>query len=59
VDDLELSEVPFDQEISIDTPPPVITALLSGAALPPESSAGAHPSRGCSVRPGRRSSTSE
>jgi hypothetical protein len=45
VDDLELSEVPFDQEISIDTPPPVITALLSGAAIatrifggrPPES----------------------
>jgi hypothetical protein len=45
VDDLELSEVPFGQEIPIDTPPPVITALLSGAALatrifggrPPES----------------------
>jgi hypothetical protein len=45
VDDLELSEVPFGQEIPIDTPPPVITALLSGAAIatrlfggrPPES----------------------
>jgi hypothetical protein len=45
VDDLELSEVPFGQEIPIDTRPPVITALLSGAAIatrvfggrPPES----------------------
>jgi hypothetical protein len=45
VDDLELSEVPVGHEIPIDTPPPVITALLSGAALatrifggrPPES----------------------
>jgi hypothetical protein len=45
VDDLELSEVPVGQEIPIDTPPPVIAALLSGAALatrifggrPPES----------------------
>jgi hypothetical protein len=45
VDDLELSEVPVGQEIPIDTPPPVITALLSGPALatrifggrPPES----------------------
>ena len=33
VDDLELSEVPFGQEIPIGTPPPVITALLSGAAI--------------------------
>jgi hypothetical protein len=45
VDDLELSEVPLGQEIPIDTPPPTITALLSGAAIatrifggrPPES----------------------
>ena len=45
VDDLELSEVLVGQEIPIDTPPPVITALLSGPALatrifggrPPES----------------------
>ena len=45
VDDLELSEVPFGEQIPIDTPPPVITALLSGAAIatrifggrPPES----------------------
>jgi hypothetical protein len=45
VDDLELSEVPVGQEIPRDTPPPVITALLSGPALatrifggrPPES----------------------
>lgn len=45
VDDLELSEVPVGQKIPRDTPPPVITALLSGAALatrifggrPPES----------------------
>jgi hypothetical protein len=45
VDDLELSEVPFGQEIPIDTRPPVVTALLSGAAIatrifggrPPES----------------------
>jgi hypothetical protein len=45
VDDLELSQVPVGEEIPIGTPPPVITALLSGAALatrifggrPPES----------------------
>jgi hypothetical protein len=45
VDDLELSEIPAGQEIPADTPPPVITALLSGPALatrifggrPPES----------------------
>ena len=45
VDDLELSESPAGQEIPPDTPPPVITALLSGPALatrifggrPPES----------------------
>jgi hypothetical protein len=45
VDDLELSEVPVGQEIPRDTPPPVITVLLSGPALatrifggrPPES----------------------
>jgi hypothetical protein len=45
VDDLELSEIPAGQEIPPDTPPPVITALLSGPALatrifggrPPES----------------------
>jgi hypothetical protein len=45
VDDLELSEIPLGQEIPRDTPPPVITALLSGPALatrifggrPPES----------------------
>jgi hypothetical protein len=45
VDDLELSEIPSGQEIPRDTPPPVITALLSGVALatrifggrPPES----------------------
>jgi hypothetical protein len=45
VDDLELSEIPAGQEIPRDTPPPVITALLSGPALatrifggrPPES----------------------
>jgi hypothetical protein len=45
VDDLELSEIPVGQEIARDTPPPVITALLSGPALatrifggrPPES----------------------
>ncbi len=33
VDDLELSEVPVGEEIPIDTPPPVITALLSGPVL--------------------------
>ena len=33
VDDLELSEIPAGQDIPRDTPPPVITALLSGAAL--------------------------
>jgi hypothetical protein len=33
VDDLELSEVPAGQDIPRDTPPPVITALLSGPAL--------------------------
>lgn len=45
VDDLELSEIPAGQEIPPDTPPPVITALLSGPSLatrifggrPPES----------------------
>jgi hypothetical protein len=45
VDDLELSEIPACQEIAPDTPPPVITALLSGPSLatrifggrPPES----------------------
>jgi hypothetical protein len=45
VDDLELSEIPAGQEIPPDTPPPVISALLSGPALatrifggrPPES----------------------
>jgi len=45
VDDLQLSEVPMGVEIPQDTPPPVITALLSGPALarrifggrPPES----------------------
>lgn len=45
VDDLDLSEIPAGQEIPPDTPPPVITALLSGPALatrifggrPPES----------------------
>jgi hypothetical protein len=33
VDDLELSGVPAGEEIPIDTPPPVITALLSGPVL--------------------------
>jgi hypothetical protein len=45
VDDLQLSEIPLGLQIPRDTPPPVITALLSGAALatrifggrPPES----------------------
>jgi hypothetical protein len=45
VDDLELSEIPSGRDIPRNTPPPVITALLSGAALatrifggrPPES----------------------
>ncbi len=45
VDDLELSEILTGQEIPPDTPPPVITALLSGPTLatrifggrPPES----------------------
>jgi hypothetical protein len=45
VDDLELSEIPAGEEIPPDTPPPVITALLSGPTLatrifggrPPES----------------------
>ena len=45
VDDLDLSEIPAGQEIPPDTPPPVITALLSGPTLatrifggrPPES----------------------
>ena len=45
VDDLELSEIPAGQVIPPDTPPPVITALLSGPTLatrifggrPPES----------------------
>ena len=33
VDDLELSEVPFGEQIPVDTPPPVITALLGGPVL--------------------------
>jgi hypothetical protein len=33
VDDLELSDVPVGQQIPIDAPPPVITALLSGPVL--------------------------
>ena len=33
VDDLELSEAPVGEEIPIGTPPPVITALLSGPVL--------------------------
>jgi hypothetical protein len=33
VDDLELSSVPVGLEIPVDTPPPVITALLSGPVL--------------------------
>jgi hypothetical protein len=33
VDDLELSSVPVGLEIPMDTPPPVITALLSGPVL--------------------------
>lgn len=31
VDDLELTEVAVGEEIPIETPPPVITALLSGS----------------------------
>ncbi|HEY6686719.1 MAG TPA: hypothetical protein VI094_10995 [Propionibacteriaceae bacterium] len=45
VDDLELAEIPAGQDVPPDTPPPVITALLSGPPLatrifggrPPES----------------------
>lgn len=33
IDDLELTDVPFDEVIEVGTPPPVITNLLSGAAL--------------------------
>jgi hypothetical protein len=33
VDDLELSDVPFGEEIPPGTPPPVVTALLSGPVL--------------------------
>ncbi|MFF2050582.1 hypothetical protein ACFVU2_03180 [Leifsonia sp. NPDC058194] len=33
VDDLELSDIPFDQPIAPGTPPPVIDNLLSGSAL--------------------------
>ena len=33
VDDLELSDVPFGQDLAVGTPPPVITALLSGPVL--------------------------
>jgi hypothetical protein len=33
VDDLELSDVLIGQEIPLDTPPPVITALVSGPVL--------------------------
>ena len=33
VDDLELSDIPVGEEIPPDTPPPVITALLSGPVL--------------------------
>jgi hypothetical protein len=33
VDDLELSDVPFGTEIPPGTPPPVVTALLSGPVL--------------------------
>jgi hypothetical protein len=33
VDDLELSDVPAGGELPVDTPPPVITALLSGPVL--------------------------
>ena len=33
VDDLELSDVPVGEEIPTNTPPPVITALLSGPVL--------------------------
>ena len=32
-DDIELSEIPFDEPIEPGTPPPVITNLLSGSAL--------------------------
>jgi hypothetical protein len=33
VDDVELSDVPFGEEIAPGTPPPEITALLSGPVL--------------------------
>jgi len=33
VDDLELSDVPLGQDLAVGTPPPVITALLSGPVL--------------------------
>lgn len=33
VDDLELTDIPYDQPIDPGTPPPVITALVSGSAL--------------------------
>jgi hypothetical protein len=33
VDDLELSDVPFGQDLAVGTPPPMITALLSGPVL--------------------------
>ena len=33
VDDLELSDVPYGEEIPPETPAPVITALLSGPVL--------------------------
>jgi len=45
VDDLELADIPVGDDLPVDTPPPVITALLSGPVLgtrifggrPPES----------------------
>jgi hypothetical protein len=33
VDDLELSDVAIGEDLPVDTPPPVITALLSGPVL--------------------------
>ena len=33
VDDLELSDVPYGEELPAGTPPPAITALLSGPVL--------------------------
>ncbi len=44
VDDVELSDVPFDEEIPPGTPPPVITGLLSGAVLPTRMFGGRPPS---------------